>query len=954
MSFSRPGSPLQLPNDSFVESQQCSADPSAFVGFHVSSSAEEVEIAQPKVQKEKKQSFKLVLDLNMSTGGVTRGSDGFRPVAANPFNELFAEDTQDNVNLMDRAPVGSKNTVLQVEKIQENSMLQSLETALQARKVKFAEKAANEEKITEDLVPGASGFSDYSEDLAPRIFDTALSAAKASDAQQKIDSSGIVESSDRETDDEDDMECTQPLEEDDDDADVTRNDGDGSVDDEAETEVFPYSGTGTLPYGVDSSYMDKIEEEESKDVAEDSFSGEKSVVVDQKRKQRTSEDEFTSGEGSQATQQDYLTPRVNPCRVEQFDSAERSSQSVIVDESRGKEKEDSEKEDSDDEPEECVPTQPSKPRTEDEPVVEPNSPPPSNVARKNVVVASDSQTKAIRSLEFSFSMPESQDGEPHFSASLTSEGTPAAKQIEAFSRDNRPSPFEASISPVYQATLTPVDDLAVPDAEPTVTATEAQVTTKRKIVSPLRSGVPRGNKKQKTLSEATNSPGQVASTPTPKKRKRGVFSPEGSRSVKESDVSVKESDVSNPQTPRPPARRSTRSAQSTPSSTPQVRTRARNLTPVPLQRMYASRTRAQTLFKYKFEFCLTGFVNTGVESLKEYIKAHGGKIPERYEDVLYKSNPKAVVIATPVSWRKRKFMKAVACGIPVVHTDWIKGCVDAGYVLPFDGYQVPTGYSVTTRKSECFPPTQLHIFEGYSFGIASDVSQTPKSEAKENRSLITFILKACGADAVYEDLSNKTDVSVDIVLCDEYTPICRYYKRKRHVPVKNFQWVTECMILQKMLDPEDPVFEPQRVGSEDVSTAIAEIGDSDKSTLKLYTGELVMADISGSVADHCLLFNVCEILSIHVSARRDEDSQSKQKVQLRVGMLKREPCSPELSTTPVKVLDISSSQVKRRVVAISKSDYAMLKYKDESIFCLEDDSEPDNVAVSTEHRWLTQ
>eukprot|EP00644_Phytophthora_capsici_P011203 jgi/Phyca11/16197/fgenesh1_pg.PHYCAscaffold_18_\ len=145
---------------------------------------------------------------------------------------------------------------------------------------------------------------------------------------------------------------------------------------------------------------------------------------------------------------------------------------------------------------------------------------------------------------------------------------------------------------------------------------------------------------------------------------------------------------------------------------------------------------------------------------------------------------------------------------------------------------------------------QLHIFEGYSFGIASDVSQTPKSEAKENH-------------AVYEDLSNKTDISVDIVLCDEYTAICRYYKRKRHVPVKNFQWVTECMILQKMLDPEDPVFEPQRVGSEDVSTAIAEIGDSDKSTLKLYTGELVMADISGSVADHCLLFNVCEILSIH-------------------------------------------------------------------------------------------
>ncbi|KAK1947331.1 hypothetical protein P3T76_001341 [Phytophthora citrophthora] len=707
MSFSRPDSPLQLPNDSFVESQQCSADPSAFLGFHVPPSAEEVEIPELKVQKEKKQTFKLVLDLNTSTGGVTRGSDGFRPVAANPFNELFAEDTQDNVNLMVQAPVGSKDTVSQVEKsvlvvksrIQEKNrpptMLQSLETALRARKEKIAEKEAN----GEDSMPGASGYSEYSEDLAPRIFNTALSAAKASDAQEKIDTSSIVGNSDRETDDEDDVECTQPLEEDDD-ADVTRND-DGSGDDEAETEVFPYSGTGTLPYMADSSYMDKIDEEDSKEVAEDSFNGEHSVVVDQKSKQRSSEDELTSREGSQATQQDYLTPRVNPCRAEQFKSAERNTQPVVVT-SRAEEEKDSEKEDSDDEPEDCVPTQPSKPRTEDEPVIEPHSPPPSKVARKSVVEASDSQTKAIRSLEFSFSMPESQDGEPHFSASLTSEGTPATKQIEAFSRDSRPSPFETSISPVYQTTPTPVGDPAAPETEATVTTTEIQVTSKRKSVSPLQSGLPTSKKKQKTSSEATNSPSQIAFTPKPKKRRRGVFSPEGNGSLKESDAS-------DPQTPQPPARRSTRSAQSTPSSTPQVRTRARNLTPVPLQRVYASRSRAQTLFKYKFEFCLTGFVNSGEKSLKETIEAHGGKIFD--EDVLYKNNTKAVVIATPVSWRKRKFMQAIACGIPVVHTDWVKDCVNAECVLPFDGYQVPTGYSVTTRKSVCFPPTQVIFYQ---------------------------------------------------------------------------------------------------------------------------------------------------------------------------------------------------------------------------------------------------
>ncbi|OWZ22876.1 hypothetical protein PHMEG_0002330 [Phytophthora megakarya] len=542
-------------------------------------------------------------------------------------------------------------------------------------------------------------------------------------------------------------------------------------------------------------------------------------------------------------------------------------------------------------------------------------------------------------------MPESQEGDPHFSASLTSDDTPATTKIAAFSRSDRASPFESSISPVNlstpKLTPTPADDIFSPEASTATTNTQASV--KRKIVSSSLSDLPSGKQKQKTSSESSNSPSQKMSTPRAKKRKRGISSPDNR-------FSPRETGIADPLTPRPPARRSTRSAQSTPS-TPQVRTRTRTLAPVPSQRIYASRSR--TLFKYKFEFCLTGFMKTGEDSLKELIEGHGGKIPERYQDVLFKNNPKAVVIATPVSWRKRKFMQAIACGIPVVHTDWIRDCIAAGYVKPFDGYQVPTGYSVTTRKFECFPPTELHIFKDYSFGIASDVSQMSKAEAKDKSNLMTFILMACGADAVYEDTFD-----VDIVLCDEYTPTCRYYKKRHHLPVKDFH-LMNTMVTQELLDPHETGFELQRVGSEDVSSASAEIGDNDKTTLKLYTGELVMADISGGAAEHYLLFNVCEILSIHVSGRKDEGSQSKRKdsndscVMLHVGLLKREPYNPKLSKSPVKELEISSSQVKRRVVAISKEDYGTLKYKDESIYYLEDASEPDKLFVS-EQKWLTQ
>lgn len=83
VSFSRPDSPLLRQSDSFAESQQCSADPSAFLGFHVPPSAEEMDVALPKGPQppSKKKTFKLVLDL-----GLDSTASGVRPLQspANP------------------------------------------------------------------------------------------------------------------------------------------------------------------------------------------------------------------------------------------------------------------------------------------------------------------------------------------------------------------------------------------------------------------------------------------------------------------------------------------------------------------------------------------------------------------------------------------------------------------------------------------------------------------------------------------------------------------------------------------------------------------------------------------------------------------------------------------------------------------------------------------------------
>jgi hypothetical protein len=706
-SFARPE------GDSLAESQQqCSADPSAFLGFHVPPSAEEVDV-QPVV-KQKKPTLKLVLDLESTTGGVTRGGDGFRPVkVSNPFSELFAGDTQDDEDIEMQATEQhvTEASVVEKRQIQEDRSNRSPppnSLDKEWRRTKESEEA----KTEEDSLPGASAFSDYSEDLAPRVFHTLAQTEKLSSIEEKERKTvagdnerfGVTGDSDRETDYEDELECTQPLEEEEE-LDHPGSHDLAAGDEEEETEVFPASDTGTLPY--ESTTPPDNGDKNGERIADGSRrSGDSHAEPRQRHKndQQSGEDEVTSREGSQATQQDYLTPRVIPSRAAKPDAADTRTEPVVVVVPSDTADQNSRTFQDEDDQDECVSTQPSK-RAEREPVVEPTSPSQPNVLKPNdEAVASkqasdtDSQAKAIRTLEFSFLMPESQEGEPHFSASLSSNGTPAAKRLESFARTDKPSPFESSISPVWAPTATPiptpVDDHVAPDV---ATATqEARESSKRKAA---RSGLPTGTKKQKVSSEACESPGQTTSTPKAKKRRRGMLSPDGSVSSRESDGELL--------TPRPLARRGTRSSQSTPSSTPTIRMRTRTLTPVPSQRAYASRSR--TLFKYKFEFCLTGFVKTGEENLKELIEGHGGRIPERYQEVLYKNNPKAVVIATPVSWRKRKFMQAVACGIPVVHTDWLKDCVEAGHVIPFEGYQVPTGYSVTTRKFECFPPREASL-----------------------------------------------------------------------------------------------------------------------------------------------------------------------------------------------------------------------------------------------------
>ncbi|TMW64941.1 hypothetical protein Poli38472_009108 [Pythium oligandrum] len=544
---------------------------------------------------------------------------------------------------------------------------------------------------------------------------------------------------------------------------------------------------------------------------------------------------------------------------------------------------------------------------------------------------------AIRNLEFAFAVPQSQDSESQQFDSLPDIGALTSKSLSGVSIDGLASKPPTAPKPSTSAIVTPSKSPSSLPPKPISKATQTKSppqATKRQTPTRRDDETPKKQRRATSAPESREASPSVERTPSHgKKRNRTFLSPDAGVSTDDAQTT--------------PKKGSKRGGSSSHGSTAlNVRTRAKILSPVPASRAYLSRSK--TIFKYKFEFCLTGFMKEGEANLMELIEDHGGKVHERYQDVLHKDNAKAVVIATPVSWRKLKFMYAVACGIPVVHPEWIHACIHAGHIVPFEGYHVPSGYSATTGKFECPPTQQLDIFNGWKFGIPHDVQHASASTTQALSSLITFILKACGAEKVVEDLASNREQAVDIVLSDEYTKVCDYHARKHGTPVKNFSWVSECVILQRFVEPKATGYLPQKWSeskqrSETVTAAVAPIGDNDATPLKLYTGELVLVDLSdeGKI-DHFLLFDVCEILSIHLKTVDASAAGSRKKgettktVVLHVGVLDRHPNSPALSRTHTRVLDLSPSKVKRRVVAVSKSDFDKMQYRDESIFYYKD------------------
>nr|CCA17674.1 hypothetical protein PITG_02637 [Albugo laibachii Nc14] len=358
-------------------------------------------------------------------------------------------------------------------------------------------------------------------------------------------------------------------------------------------------------------------------------------------------------------------------------------------------------------------------------------------------------------------------------------------------------------------------------------------------------------------------------------------------------------------------------------------TTTKTLDPTPLYRIHL--LVSKKLFQFRVAFCLSGFSASAVSQLSALIKAYGGAVYD--EEILQRPDiTNVILLATPNAWRKLKFMYAVARGIPVVHTEWLHTCIKTNSIVDCLAFRLPSGYSRLTRKYECLPVQNLPLFAGLTIGCPFDVEKEKLASTKELAHVMKSIARSCGANKVIEGLGFPATQPVDIILSEEYTDTCSQYFAHFRVPIKDFAWISECVIQQRLVDPTNEDFDVQRSG-ESVQSIIAEIVNSN--TLKLHIGEMIRVDLDTQrceSAEHFSLYNICEILEL----RRQGAKNQREQVVIKVRVLERGNDVMSLTRENAQDRWIKSNHIQKRVVVVSEGDFKSLHYRDENLYFFSD------------------
>ncbi|KAK6092962.1 hypothetical protein MT418_006951 [Batrachochytrium dendrobatidis] len=158
-----------------------------------------------------------------------------------------------------------------------------------------------------------------------------------------------------------------------------------------------------------------------------------------------------------------------------------------------------------------------------------------------------------------------------------------------------------------------------------------------------------------------------------------------------------------------------------------------------------------------------------------------------------KTCPAAVVLVAQRPTRSKKFIMAVALGIPIVSTMWVQACMNQGSLVDFADYRLSNGESLEMGHWCVLAPSPKGVFQSIKLFIYSK----DKSKTTEIKSIIQ------SADAhIVSHQAFRLDQPIDYIVCvskptqeDVLTLLNR-----SNAPVVTLEWVFQCIINQRLLD----------------------------------------------------------------------------------------------------------------------------------------------------------
>ncbi|KAG0244183.1 hypothetical protein BGW41_000170 [Actinomortierella wolfii] len=185
------------------------------------------------------------------------------------------------------------------------------------------------------------------------------------------------------------------------------------------------------------------------------------------------------------------------------------------------------------------------------------------------------------------------------------------------------------------------------------------------------------------------------------------------------------------------------------------------------------------------------------EKLGGQIKAAGGYVMEDFTELASRQRevPENLFLVTTAARRTKKYIEALALGIPRVAVGWLEKCLEERRVFPHQSYLLPTGFSRelgTIVSSVAENPKG--VFHGYKIGLCG---------TKDFWSRWHYTLFAAGAEVV--DVNSNTEKGVKechFIVFGSQLAFEKFFASHPDVKPLSIEWVIQCLVNQRILSVE--------------------------------------------------------------------------------------------------------------------------------------------------------